>query len=452
MRDVLCRSITWQKYVRREKEYIPADAPKDVASFILHRAGEWQFRPVNGVITTPTLRPDGTILQAAGYDPATRLILVDPPALPVMPERPTRDDAIAALGLLSELLVEFPFVDKSSRSVALSALMTPVVRAAMPVAPMHTALAHAAGSGKSYLFDVASAIATGQACQVIAAGRTEEETEKRLVACVLAGYPLFSIDNVNGELGGDFLCQVIERPIVSPRILGRSEQPRLVNRATVFATGNNIRLLGDMTRRSIVCSIDAGMERPELRTFQFDPVKQVLANRDRYVAAVLTIVRAYFVAGQPDRITPPLASFEAWSNTVRSALVWLGEADPVDTLSVARAEDPQLQELTAFLDAWRETIGTGPTRHCSASELLKKAKAQSMEYDDTGRPERTTSDKMYPSLCEAIEQLGIRDNPNALGKWLSNNKGRVVDRHRLASRSAGKGRGLRWYVEEVGRG
>jgi len=54
----------------------------------------------------------------------------------------------------------------------------------------------------------------------------------------------------------------------------------------------------------------------------------------------LIVVRAYFVAGRPDQ-APKLASFEAWSDTVRSALIWLGEADPVDTMEVARADDPE---------------------------------------------------------------------------------------------------------------
>jgi putative DNA primase/helicase len=274
----------------------------------------------------PTLRPDGTILQEPGYDPKTRLILIDPPPLPDIPQRPTRKDALAAQAALDELLVEFPFADEPSRSVARSALMTPVVRGAMSVAPMHVARAHAAGSGKSYLMDVSAAIATGQPCQVIAAGRDEAETEKRLATCVLSGNPLVSIDNINGELAGDFLCQVIERPIVSPRVLGRSEQPRLVNRITMFATGNNIRLVGDLTRRSIVCSLDAKVEQPELRAFKGDPIGQVLADRGKYVAAILIIVRAYIAAGQPDK-RPRLGSLR--HGRTPCARPWSGWAAPI---------------------------------------------------------------------------------------------------------------------------
>ena len=78
---------------------------------------------------------------------------------------------------------------------------------------MHVACAPAAGTGKSFLFDIAAAIAIGHPCPVMAAGRNEEETEKRLGAALMAGQPIISIDNVTGELGGDALCQVIERRV-----------------------------------------------------------------------------------------------------------------------------------------------------------------------------------------------------------------------------------------------
>jgi putative DNA primase/helicase len=434
MRDQLCRTTAWQRYIRREGVWVDADAPKEVAQTIRARVGDWAFAPVSGVITTPTLRPDGSILKASGYDTATRLLLVDPPAMPEIPDQPTREDGEVALRTLNELLDEFPFLDAASRSVALSTLITPVVRGAMTVAPMHVGRAPTAGSGKSFLFDTASAIATGQRCTVIAAGRTEEETEKRLAACVLAGYQLVSIDNVNGELGGDFLCQVIERPVVSPRVLGRSEQPRIPNRMTLFATGNNMRLLGDMTRRAIISSLDAGVERPELREFKRNPVELVLADRGRYVAAALTVVRAYFVAHRPNP-RPRLASFGEWSDTVRSALTWLGQADPVDTMTLARAEDPELQALTAVVEAWVAEIGAGRAHFATAAQLLAKAQ----EKDEREEWE-------HPALREAVEMVG--HTSKLIGKWLAKNRNRIVGNYRMAAEKKGD-QALRWYVESV---
>src|SRR5262249_24846685 len=149
---------------------------------------------------------------------------------------------------------------------------------------------------------------------------------------------------VNGELGGDALCQLIERPTVDIRILGRSEMVRVENRATIYATGNNIVVVGDVVRRVLVASLDANMERPELRRFKQDPLALILADRGRYVAACLTIVRAYLKAGCPGEL-PALASFGDWSRLVRSALVWLGQADPLLTMELARAEDPEIGAL-----------------------------------------------------------------------------------------------------------
>jgi putative DNA primase/helicase len=243
LRDRLSRAASWQKFSGRVRAFVAVDPPHDVAKIILSRDGEWRFRPLSGVITTPTLRPDGTILAQPGYDPATRLLLMTPPPLPPIVERPSRADALAAVALLDALLDEFPFVDKASRAVALSALMTPVARGAMQVAPMHCFTAPEAGSGKSYAIDIAAAIAIGEIAPVIAAGRTEEETEKRLGAELMTGQPIVSIDNLNGDLSGDFICQAIERPIVKPRVLGLSENRRIVNTVTLFGNGNNFRLV-----------------------------------------------------------------------------------------------------------------------------------------------------------------------------------------------------------------
>jgi putative DNA primase/helicase len=311
MSDLLCKSAKWTRYDLRQKKRVQIDPPVDVAQLILHRSGEWKFKEIIGVMTTPTLRPDGSLLVRPGYDSATRLVLMEPPLMPAIPCNPTREEAISALTLLDGLLDEFPYADKPSRTVALSALITPVVRGAFSVTPMHAACAPAAGTGKSYLFDIAAAISTGQPCPVMAAGRDEEETEKRLGAALLAGQSIINIDNVNGNLGGDALCQIIERPLVEIRRLGKSELVRIECRTTVFATGNNLHFIGDMTRRVLTSMLDAYQERPELRQFKHDPVAEILTERGRYVAAVLTLVRAYIVAGRP-RVVPRLTSFEGW--------------------------------------------------------------------------------------------------------------------------------------------
>lgn len=439
--DQLCQCVEWVKYDGRTEELKPINPPASVASTVLNRYGQWKFPVVAGVITTPTLRPDGSILSEPGYDPATRLILMAPPPMPPIPEMPTREDALAALDLLQEPLAEFPFVDDASRSVGLSCLITPVVRGAFPVTPMHAVRASTPGTGKSYLLDTSSAIALGQPCPVMAAGRTEEETEKRLGAALMASQPIISIDNVNGSLGGDALCQIIERPIVEVRILGKSERVRIESRSTVFATGNNLCLLGDMTRRVLLCTLDANMERPELRQFKSNPVQTVLADRGKYIAAAMTIVRAYIMAGSPNP-APRLASFEGWSDMVRSALMWLGCADPCATMEKAREEDPYLQAMTAVFAEIRAALGASNPK--TAAEIIQIA-LEKESADDSGCK--------HPALREALmNAAGGKTGfltPREFGKWLSRHKGRIVNNLRLDAKADDHGHAGTWWMTDI---
>jgi Bifunctional DNA primase/polymerase, N-terminal/Primase C terminal 2 (PriCT-2) len=431
LRDLMNQTIRFQRY-EQERGWVDCKPPSETAATLLERHATWEFKLINGIISTQTMRPDGSLLLEPGFDEATGLLLVDPPPLPEILEHPTRDDAIAALALLEDLLIEFKFVDDKgvSRAVALSAFITPVVRGAFDVAPMHAARAPVMSSGKSYLWDVAASIANGQKMPVMAAGSTEEETEKRLGAALLAGQPLISIDNISGELKSDALCQIIERPIVEIRILGKSERVRIVTRGvTIYCTGNNVILVGDLTRRVLTTGLDPQMERPELREFKFNPVDKVLASRGEYIAACLTICRAYLMAGRPDK-AKPLSSFEGWSDTVRSALTWLGKADPVDSLEAARADDPELSGLRDILIAWADVIGIGAKMRCTTATAISIINAYNI----------SRSDSQWVDFNNAAQAVAGKQRPAdaiSLGNWLRYKKGRVVDGLRFESNKVG---------------
>ena len=49
------------------------------------------------------------------------------------------------------------------------------------------------------------------------------------------------------------------------RVLGQSRHVEVPVNATIFATGNNLQIAGDLTRRTLLCTLDARCERPELR-------------------------------------------------------------------------------------------------------------------------------------------------------------------------------------------
>jgi hypothetical protein len=446
MRDVLGRVAGWCQLDRRVRAWVAIDPPTDVAATVLGRAGEWKFPSVKGIITAPTLRPDGTVLDRVGFDPATRLLLVDSLEMASIPDHPTKDDARVALELLTDLLNEFPFDGDVAKSVGVSAIITPVVRGAFAVAPLHASDAPVAGSGKSHLLDTASVIVSGQMMPVITAGRTEEETEKRLGSALLASQPLVCLDNMDTVLQGAALCQMITQLRPQVRILGKSELFEAeAGGTTFFANGNNLIVGNDMTRRVICARLDPQMEQPETRQFTGDPIATVLNNRGAYVAACLTICRAYAAAGRPNR-KPRLASFEGWSDTVRSALCWLGMADPVASMESIRADDPTRLALETLLTAWRDKIGVGEQHQTSLRDVLELIDV--IVHVDQATHQVTYAKPELRSAVLATTTNGRVPDVRAFGNWMRRQRDRRVNGMWFKSKPNSHGPAW-WWVEQT---
>ena len=109
-REFMGRAAVFERFDARTKDWVKTKPPRDIAELMLVRRGRWPFAKIHGVLAAPTLRPDGSLLAAEGFDPATGLYVLSPPDMPPIPEQPTRADAVAALKLLDELLSEFPWV------------------------------------------------------------------------------------------------------------------------------------------------------------------------------------------------------------------------------------------------------------------------------------------------------------------------------------------------------
>jgi putative DNA primase/helicase len=419
----LGRTAKWLGFTK-ELDLVQIDPPPDLGDHILGMIGEWPFPPLRGVIATQTMRYDGSLLTKPGYDPVTGLVLFNPPPIPEIPVRPTRQDALEALALLNDLLTGFDFAadDNVSRSAAISMLITPVLRGMMPAAPIHFITKPDAGSGGSYMQDLMAAI--GERCPTISLTLdNDEENEKRLSAVAMTGQPIIAIDNFTGTLMGNFFCQLIERPMPQVRVLGKSEMVTIPNNHCVVANGINISIGTDAIRRGVQISLDPNTENPFERTFTRDPVAEVLANRGPAVAAILTIARAYRIAGMPGRLTPRL-SFEVWSDNVRSALVWLGWPDCDLSIKTARAADPHTSRLFAVVAAWATELTVGDGYY--TGDLVKLAG----EYAGDG-----SNNRIRPALWDALtavagNKLGGLD-PAKLGLWLEANLNRVIAGHKL---------------------
>jgi putative DNA primase/helicase len=450
LKSVTTRYVDFFKWKREHREGI--GVPPDVAKAMLSRFGLWKFPTVTGIITAPTLRPDGTILAKEGWDQETGLLLLGPiPPMPPIADEPTRDDARKAIGILDALLDEFPFVDRrGGRSAALSGLITPVVRGALKCVPAHSVSAPEAGTGKSYYADLASGIASGDAMPIIATGN-REELEKRIDAQVLAGIANWSLDNVTMPIGGDAICQAIERPLYGARILGKTETKTVRNTWSIYINGNALKIKNDATRRILRINLDAKQEKPEYRKFKGNPYAEVLRDRGKYLWAVLTVVRAYIVADKPGRLPWIGEPFSAWSDLVRSALVWLDYEDPYITTEATRDNDPDRQSRAAMLQAILSAYGGDPEEARTASEMIEDAQRGAILPLHDGATYRDAQWSDYAkNLKDAIESyLNARVTAQHLGNKFGKDEGRITDGLKLCSTYNTKRKINLWYVEKL---
>jgi putative DNA primase/helicase len=319
----------------------------------------------------------------------------------------------------------------TDKSVALALLLTPLARPAVDRLPLFLVSAPVRGSGKSTLVRLAATLATGRPAPVIAATSSGDELEKRLVASLLAGDGLILLDNFNGTLRSDLLSQAVTEGVLRIRPLGTSEQTEIVSDAMWVANGNGLTIGGDLSRRALRCILDPRLERPELRHFLGDPVREAQANRSKMVGAALTIMRAFIMAGNPGAENlPPWAGFERWSELVRGALVWLGLPDPLESAEGLQADDPDREILAELLASWVSTLGTSET---TARELLAYT--------------TDTSTRLREVVSEIVGDAHGGGSVR-LGRWLTANSNRVVDGLRL-EKAGTSGGSIRWRVSSI---
>jgi putative DNA primase/helicase len=355
------RAATFEKWSGREKSYVRTTPPGWLAVQVRERT-EWALPYLEGIVSVPTLRPDGSVLNQPGYDEASGLLFVPPSDMstwPGVPEQPTEAEKAAARETLLEPVVNFPFVAGSDRAAYVAAVLTLAVRHHVtgPV-PLFAIRAPAPGTGKGLLVSVIGAIGTGRAPDIMTF-TDSDELRKRVTTMVIDGTPAVVLDNISGALGSDVLAAILTRASWEDRLLGMNERVSLPLRLVWFATGNNLAFKRTLARRVVPIDLDAHAERPEDRSdFKYpDLLAHVQRERLRYVAAALTLMRAFYVAGCPRHSAGArMGSFEAWDDLIRSAVIWIGAGDPAPAEDadagrgrVRATADDDLDSLAALL-------------------------------------------------------------------------------------------------------
>ncbi len=398
--NTLSREIQFEKFSAQKDAWVPCDCPDVIAKNFVSRSGHRALRPVTGIVQTPALRSDGSVLTQPGLDESTGL-LYNPGDIkfPEVPTNPTFEDARAALEFLFKPFSLMDFKTPDDRAVALSLLLTPVSRRITRTVPIFGFTAPEAGCAKSTLPECVNIISEGtMPAHLTWTGKNPEEDRKTLAAALMAGTPFISFDNVSEPIGHPFLEQVATAERLAPRVLGLSKNQTITNNSIVSFTGNNLRLKdaeGGLIRRTVMCSLDPKCEAPAERTFPFSPHQMVMENRPSYVAAELTILKAYMIAGYPVKPSP-FGSFEEWSRLVRGAVMWLKVGDPIETQRTLQAQSPDKAELMNLFEAWEAVVSTrGVT-------IKKLAEAVEPQY---GEGETAEAKAARERLLDAIREI-----------------------------------------------
>jgi hypothetical protein len=440
-----CYAIKRDKETKEERES-PALFPLEAARRATDAPEAMaMLRGLAGITHTPMVRADGSILEAPGYDPATRYLFLPGPGVKVakVPEVPTPAEVEKAVALLDYMTAGFPWEGKDDRANYYGLLLTPLLRALAP--PSYKAFfvgAHQPGSGKTLLADVARILHGG----IFRSEFPQDEKEvKSMTTSLLAttSAPVVHIDNIGGVLRSSYLAGLLTaRGEMQERELGKSSNLAFTNDRLWVFTGNNPSLGGDLVRRTIMVMIDPNMANPETRQFEIrDLPAWTEAHRNEILHALLTMVRAWVAAGRPLADRAQSDSFATWEATVAGILNVCGVPGEFDQMSGKKAaaggDDDGLSQVL-------ERIYEKHTDQDWTVQMVLEAGNDEWGIGDLDWLPSPVLDKMARSLASGKKTMGYWLR-NRLGRWVSGSDG-----HSYVIREAGKRHGSAlWRIERT---
>lgn len=448
--ETLTRVQTFSKFDKRQNDWAPA-TPSSAVLAALSARGSWPgMRQLHGLLEAPAMRPDGSVIQAEGFDATTGFLYLPSQPFPLVPDRPTREDAIAARDELLEVVADFPFATAAHRSAWLSFVLTLFARPAIAgCTPLVAVDATAPGTGKGRLVDVTAILATGREATKTPLPQDDEECRKRITSLLIEGERLAVLDNVAETIAFPALDAALTATLWKDRLLGKNASVTVPNLMMWAVTGNNLSIGGDLARRTLHIRLESRVEDPENRTgFKHHPLLPwVEAERPRLVAATLTILRAHAVAGRPSCNVKAWGSFESWSSVVASAVAWVDMPDPQLTREgLTASADVARSAARVLLDGWERLTARAP-------EGLTVKSALAILYTAEQLRGHSPPDG-YDDLREAIEALvptlpGKAPSPIKLAGRIRSLRRRVMGGRMFDGVEDRKGV-VRWVVRSAG--
>jgi len=328
-----------------------------------------RFTPLDHIVRSPFVRPDGTICQVNGYDAETRTLVTMDAAMQRInvPDEPTEAQVAAARdfitkGWIADLLRDMP--TDADRANALAMILTPFVRGMVRTAPLAVVDGLQMGVGKNYLADMMAIVATGQTVDPMPWSLDDQENRKVITATFRQGGDIFVFDEAH-HLHGASLARALTSETWSDRQLGINQMLEFPNKVTWVSLGNGVRVEGDIVRRVYRIAIRPTGKNPQDRTaddFMHADLRQwTLDNRPAIVEALLTLVRSWFAAGQPKAPKAvSFGSFESWERVLGGILAHAGIAGFLGNMTEWRSQSSfSLTYWTRHVEWLLKTFGDG---------------------------------------------------------------------------------------------
>lgn len=402
------------------------DPPMDICTSLLARGSLRGLRQLEAVVTAPIMRADGTVITTGGYDVATKLLVDLTETPPGVPDAPTAEQLAKAWRDLWQPFQDFPIVSADDRAVLVAALLTAIQRPLLPSAPAIAFDAPRQGTGKSFLAECVSIIATGQmpnSWPHVDRGN-DEEIRKRIMTALRSGQRIILWDNVMGQFDSAAIATLLTSSVYSDRKLTTMDSASFPNKSLMLVTGNNFVAGGELQRRVLKCRLDAQTESPFTRSFDFDPRSVCKARRQEMIAAGLTLLRGYVAAGRQRVGEGSLGSFEDWDRQIRQAVIWVGKTvegsslgDPIAGVTVEADMSPADEEHAGLMFAWLDVFGGNEVSAEDLLDLHQRVRGGSLTFTPDQR-----------AIADALDSLKGRGaiTKRAIGDILRWRKDRVV--------------------------
>ncbi|MFE3777888.1 hypothetical protein ACFXPA_07010 [Amycolatopsis sp. NPDC059090] len=345
---------------------VEVSPPAAVLAAVLARQS-WPGLPVlRRIISTPVLRPDGTLLQTPGYDPATGFYLTANSHLEPVPDRPSAEQVAAAREfLLERFLRDFPWRSHADLPNYLALLVTPLVRPfTRSLSPFGMIEASMPGSGKTILTSCIGLL-VGQ--RVLTWTDSEEELRKSITTVLGDSVGVVVFDNLTeGEVvNSAVLARLVTERTWTDRKLGSNTAANFPNDRVWLATGNNLRTGGDMASRTVWVRLNPDCPRPEARTgFTIPHLDSWILdprNRAEVLRHVLTLVLDWTANGAPIATdVPQMRQFTRWAQYLGGFLAHHGIDGFLGNADAGRDLDDDHAEWYAFLSTWHHLYAEEP--------------------------------------------------------------------------------------------